>query len=279
MNQALIDLREAAQRLGVHYMTAYRYVRMGRLPATQDGGRWLVDPKDLERLQPGRADSQARRGHAQPEPYRERLRERMLAGDEAGAWKLVETFLVSGGSPQAALVEVLAPAMREVGEGWQRGELSVGDEHRATAVALRLVGRLGPMFVRRGRPRGKVVVASAPGDPHALPAAIVASVLRGHGYAVVELGGNTPEGSVLAEVEAAGNRLRGVVISVSSQDRLEAAQAVATAVRSVAPDTPILIGGPAVTSEEQAAEVGSDGWASDAAALAELLAVPRRGSA
>lgn len=279
MNDALIDLREAAQRLGVHYMTAYRYVRMGRLPATQDGGRWLVDPKDLARLQPGRSASEARRGHAQPEPYRERLRDRMLAGDEAGAWKLVETFLVSGGNPQAALLDVLAPAMREVGEGWERGELSVGDEHRATAVALRLVGRLGPMFVRRGRPRGTVVVASAPGDSHALPAAIVASVLRGHGYAVVELGGNTPEGSVLAEVEAAGGRLRGVVISVSSQDRLEAAQVVAAAVRSVAPDTPVLIGGPAVVSEHEAAEAGSDGFAADAAGLAALLSAPRRTSA
>lgn len=279
MNHELIDLREAAERLGVHYMTAYRYVRMGRLPATQDGGRWLVDPEDLARLQPGRSTPEARRGHAQPELYRERLRDRILAGDEAGAWKLVETFLVSGGSPQAALLDVLAPAMREVGDGWERGELSVGDEHRATAVALRLVGRLGPMFVRRGRPRGRVVVASAPGDSHALPAAIVASVLRGHGYAVVELGGNTPEGSVLAEVEAAGGRLRGVVISVGSRDRLEAAQAVAAAVRSVAPDTPVLIGGPAVASGQEAAELGSDGWAADAAGLAALLAAPRRGSA
>jgi methanogenic corrinoid protein MtbC1 len=203
----------------------------------------------------------------------------MLAGDEAGAWKLVETFLVSGGNPQAALLDVLAPAMREIGHGWERGELSVGDEHRATAVALRLVGRLGPMFVRRGRPRGTVVVASAPGDSHALPTAIVASVLRGHGYAVVELGGNTPEGSVLAEVKAAGERLRGVVISVSSQDRLEAAQAVVAAVRSVAPDTPVLIGGPAVVSEQEAAEAGSDGFAADAADLAALLSGTRRTSA
>jgi methanogenic corrinoid protein MtbC1 len=104
-------------------------------------------------------------------------------------------------------------------------------------------------------------------------------VLRGHGYAVVELGGNTPEGSVLAEVEAAGGRLRGVVLSVSSRDRLEAAQAVAAAVRSAAPDTPVLIGGPAVVSEHEAAEAGSDGFAVDAAGLAALLSAPPRTSA
>ncbi len=276
MHDALIDLREAAERLGVHYMTVYRYVRMGRLPAIQDGGRWLVDPKDLELLQPGRAASDARRGHAQPEHYRERLRTRLLAADEAGAWRLVEAFLVSGGTPETALLDVLAPAMRDVGDGWERGELRVGDEHRATAVATRLVGRLGPMFVRRGRPRGTVVVACAPGDSHALPAAMVASVLRGRGYAVIELGGDTPQNSVLAEAEAAGDRLRGVVISVSSGDRLEAARNVATAARSVTPDSPVLVGGPAVVSDAEAESLGSDGWAADAAGLAALLATPRR---
>ncbi|HEX6326323.1 MAG TPA: B12-binding domain-containing protein [Jiangellaceae bacterium] len=275
MNDALIDLREAAQRLGVHYMTAYRYVRIGRLPATQDGGRWLVDPRDLDLLRPGRAATEARRGHAQPEHYRDQLRTPLLAGDEAAAWRLIETFLVSGGDPEAALLDVLAPAMRGVGDDWQRGELSVGDEHRATAVATRLVSRLGPMFVRRGRPRGKVVVACAPGDTHALPAAMVASVLRGRGYAVVELGGDTPEGSVVAEVEAAGDRLRGVVISVSSQGRLEAASSVAAAVRSIAPESPVLVGGPAVRSEAEAIRLGSDGLAVDAADVAAMLAAPR----
>jgi excisionase family DNA binding protein len=278
MKQGRIDLREAAKRLGVHYMTAYRYVRMGRLPATQDGGRWLVDPEDLKLLRPGRAATDARRGNAQPERYRDRLAARLLAGDEAGAWRLVEAFLGSGGTPKAALLEVLGPAMREIGSRWEGGELKVGDEHRATAVATRLVGRLGPMFVRRGRPRGIVVVACAPGDTHALPAAMVASVLRGEGYAVVELGGDTPIASVLAEVGAAGDRLRAVVISVSSEQRLAVAREVVAAVREVAPDTVLLVGGPAVTSEAEAVALGSDGWAADAGGLAALLPAPRRSS-
>jgi excisionase family DNA binding protein len=37
-----ISLREAAERLGVHYMTAYSYVRTGRLPAARDGVEWRV---------------------------------------------------------------------------------------------------------------------------------------------------------------------------------------------------------------------------------------------
>jgi excisionase family DNA binding protein len=39
-----ISLRDAAERLGVHYMTAYRDVRTGRLPASRNGVRWRIDP-------------------------------------------------------------------------------------------------------------------------------------------------------------------------------------------------------------------------------------------
>ena len=46
-----ITLQQAADRLGVHYMTAYRYIRLGILGAHKVGGRWLVDPPDLDRLQ------------------------------------------------------------------------------------------------------------------------------------------------------------------------------------------------------------------------------------
>lgn len=274
-----LDLREAADRLGVHYMTAYRYVRMGRLPAVQDGGRWTVDPADLDRLHPGRSAVTSRRGRSRPASYRERLRLRLLAGDEAGAWRLVESFLVSGGPPRSALLDVLAPVMREIGIGWERGKLTVGDEHRATAVAIRLVGRLGPMLARRGRPRGTIVVACAPGDSHALPAAVLATLLRGEGYAVVELGGDTPDDAVVAAVHAAGASLRAVAISVSSDENLAAAAGVAARVRDTHPEAMVLVGGPAVTSAEQAATLGADGWAVDGAGVAELLTTQRRASA
>src|ERR1700759_4716903 len=49
----LLNLQEVSDRLGVHYMTAYRYVRTGRLPAIQIGSHWFVDPRDLRRVRAG----------------------------------------------------------------------------------------------------------------------------------------------------------------------------------------------------------------------------------
>src|SRR4051794_39840097 len=112
-----ITLQEAADRLGVHYMTAYRYVRTGRLPARREGVQWMVDPADLQKMRaPGRPPR--RSGGVRPEGPA-KLAARMVAGDEAGAWTLVEAALASGAEPTEVYLELLAPAMQVVGDGWE----------------------------------------------------------------------------------------------------------------------------------------------------------------
>ncbi len=43
-----VSLHRAAELLGVHYMTAYRYIRLGILNATKVGGSWRIDVGDLD---------------------------------------------------------------------------------------------------------------------------------------------------------------------------------------------------------------------------------------
>ena len=47
-----LTLQEAADLLGVHYMTAYRYVRTGRLPGTRVGAHWQVQDLYFDVLGP-----------------------------------------------------------------------------------------------------------------------------------------------------------------------------------------------------------------------------------
>ena len=195
-----IGLQEAADRLGVHYMTAYRYVRTGRLDAERSGGEWRVDPAALDALQQGRPGGSARTARPSRAASRaatvRRLEDRLCANDEAGAWRLVEDALVAGAEPIDVLVDVISPAMARVGDRWEAGELTVADEHQATAIAHRVVGRLGPRFARRGRRRGTVAIGSPEGDHHALPVAIAADVVRGRGFDVAELGAQHTRGFV-----------------------------------------------------------------------------------
>lgn len=264
-----ITLHEAAERLGVHYMTAYRYVRLGQLPARKESGTWRVSVSDLEAFR-GPATSPPGRGEA---PWSERLRARMVAGDVAGAWGVVEAALTAGTEPARIYTEVLAPALTAIGEGWAEGELGIEDEHLATAVASRLVGRLGPRFARRGRPRGTVVVAMPPGERHGLGSAMLADVLRGAGFAVLDLGPDTP----VASLEATLRRLpevSAVCVSVAyaHPDTLSAAAEMVAVARSASgPATPVLVGGGAVQSAEEASALGADGWAPDPLGAVDLI--------
>ncbi|HKX72370.1 MAG TPA: B12-binding domain-containing protein, partial [Acidimicrobiales bacterium] len=183
-----------AERLGVHYMTAYRYVRTGQLIAARRAGRWTVDQGDLAAFESDRStppprgrrraddDAAADHGGAGRRRYRARLLERLLAGDEAGAWRVVESALVTRMRPDRVHLDLLAPCLREIGDRWAAGSLSVGDEHVASAVAVRLAARLAPLCARRGRTRGTLVIGGSAGELHGLPLTLVTNVLRSRGW-------------------------------------------------------------------------------------------------
>ncbi len=148
-----LSLQEAADRLGVHYMTAYRYVRTGRLPAVQIGSQWWVDPRDLRGATGKEAVAGRPRAVTRQSSRRaaaKRLEGRLVAGDEAGAWAIIEARLGAGSSPDDVILDELGEAMRSVGTRWKAGEYTVDDEHRASGVAARLVARLGARFTKRG---------------------------------------------------------------------------------------------------------------------------------
>jgi excisionase family DNA binding protein len=264
----LITLTAAAERLGVHYMTAYRYVRTGRLAGVREGNEWRVRTDDVDALLAPPAPDEPR-GRRRRTDYRARLEDRLLAGDEGGAWELIERALTSSMEPADVYHDVLAPAMRSIGDRWAAGELTVADEHQASAITHRLIGRMGPRFVKRGRRRGTVILGSAPGDHHALPTAFLADLLRDRSFTVIDLGANTPVESFLDAVAHTPDVVAvGVCLTVP-----ELAEAVTEVVEALhrAGDAPVVLGGAAIEDGPHAATLGADGWAPDGRAAVELF--------
>jgi excisionase family DNA binding protein len=276
-NSQELTLEEAAELLQVHYMTVYKYVRTGRIKAERRQARWVIDSNDLEAFRERHETPQAqsdpwrRAGPAQRWAGRaNRLMARMIAGDGPGSWSIIESSLVSG-QPADMYLKLLAPALKEVGDGWSRGDIPIADEHRATAVALGLAGRLSPLFVRRGPSReATVLLAGAEGDPHVVPLLMVADALRAEGWTIVNLGADVPRAELLATARAIGH-LRAVGISLSSKRRATRTAKNIRALRAACPDVPVLLGGPAADSEQWARDLGADGWACDLAGAAELV--------
>jgi excisionase family DNA binding protein len=267
-----ITLHEAAELLGVHYMTAYRYVRTGRLDAEKSGNVWRVDRKAVEQLahaeptptgRSGAGQSGARRSHSHL------LVKRLVADDEAGAWNVVQDAMAWGRSAEEVVFDVVSPALERIGDGWRDGSFDVGDEHVASTIALRLLGRLGPQFNRRGPKRGAVVLGAPAGDLHGLPIALVADPLRGRGFHVTDLGPNTPAASF---GHAAGAATGLVAVAIGATTRRND-DAISAAIRSVrqAVEVPVILGGAAVGSTAKAKRLGADFYSSTGRAVLEII--------
>lgn len=246
-----LTLNAVAEELGVHYMTAYRYVRTGRLPAAKVGGGWLVERDDLDAF---RADPTPRSTTVRVD-WSARLGDRLIDGDENGAWTVIEDSMASGLTPRAVYLDVLSPALAAIGAGWAAGEVTIAEEHRATAVTNRLIGRLGPRFNRPGRTRGTIVIGAVAGDQHAVPVAMAADLLRERGFTVMDLGADSPVESFLDAAQLA-DRLVAVGISSTATDTDDQVIATIEAVdREVG--CPVVIGGHGLGVEARRARVAA----------------------
>jgi excisionase family DNA binding protein len=272
-----LSLHEAAERVGVHYMTIYRRIRLGILPARKIGGTWMVDPADLELATTTPDRGRRRRGASHPRVsiWQERLQARMLSGDAAGSWQVVEAAMASGLEPGEIYVSILTPTLRDIGASWRSGDISIDQEHLASGVAATLIGRMSPRFTRPGRKKGVVIVAMPPGERHGLGVAMLADILSDAGYDVLNLGPDTPTASFAAAMRDAGS-LAAVIVSVVDTERRPAAGRLLAAAGRERPSVPRLVGGHAIPDERAALDLGADGWVADPRMLGDLIQALQR---
>lgn len=188
----LLTLQEAAERLHVHYMTAYRWVRRGDLPAFKTGGRLRVRLEDLERFLAERrldvANAATLSGQTDWDRHVERLTTMLLEGDAPASWREVQKVISDGATAGDAYVRLLLPALIRIADRASSGRVSTAVEHRACQVIVTIVGRLSELFRRRGPTRGTAVCLAPPGEAHAITSAILSDFMRAAGYDVHHLG-------------------------------------------------------------------------------------------
>ena len=112
---------------------------------------------------------------------------------------------------------VIAPLLTRTGEGWERGELSVAQEH---VLSAEVRARLEPLAISSASGvRGAAVLACAPGERHELGLLMLAALMRADGWRVVYLGGDTPIDGALSMAR----HVDAVVLCVSAAmpERLE----------------------------------------------------------
>lgn len=272
-----LSLQDAARRLKVHYMTVYRYVRSGRLPARQVNGEWRVSLADVREFSASRTArtspaSRARRGRRASADWAGRFEYCLVVGDEAGAQRLLDDALVSGHDQFSLYLEVVAPALVAIGARWERGELQIHEEHRASNIVARLFARISARFAHRGPSRGTIVIGGPSGERHGLALTMIADLLRSRGWSVSDIGTDVPAGA-FAEAVRNVDQLRAVCIGVTLDDSMANAREAVLAVKGAVPaGVMVVVGGAAIRDEASARSLGADAWASNPRTLIALLA-------
>jgi excisionase family DNA binding protein len=265
-----LNIKQVAAELRVHYMTAYRYVRTGRLPARKVGTGWVVSASDLagfvERpLSLIRSDEDTFRAD-----WRERLRLTLVIGDEMAAWRVLEEALAAGHSPTECYIDFIVGAINEISNRSELPRKPEASEYLATATATRLVARLGARFRRPGRSRGTIVFGAPLGEHHVLPISVVADLVRLNGFNCLELGADVPP-EAFAGAARNAYRLVAVGVGVTTATNLDIITATVAAVHDVDPDIPVVLGGQAAASSDATARTGVTACASDGAQAIEIF--------
>jgi corrinoid protein of di/trimethylamine methyltransferase len=202
------------------------------------------------------------------------LYDAILAGNAKKAESVTKAALEAKADPGELVQKYMIPAMDEVGKRFECNEYFVPElliAARAMKTSLELIA---PLLAAAGtEPVGRVVIGTVQGDLHDIGKNLVASMLEGGGFKVVDLGVDVPPERF---VEAAKEK-EGTIIALSAllTTTMTMMKTVIDALdkAGIRQKTKVMIGGAPIT-QQYADEIGADGYsdnASTAVALARKL--------
>lgn len=197
----------------------------------------------------------------------------VLSGERREALRLViDEGVARGMSPEVVRRDVIQAAQLEIGARWQRNEISVADEHMATAIAQLALAHLFN-HTKPAPANGKsALVACVPGELHDFPARLAADALDLAGFNVRFLGADVPENALVGA--ATSKRPDIIALSVTITFNIPGLKAAIAALRaSSVADIPVVIGGNACKLDGLARELHADAQAADAD---ELVTIAKR---
>lgn len=197
-------------------------------------------------------------------PELEKLYEAILNGDAPTALEITQAALAAQADPEELLSKWMIPAIDEVGRRFEEGEYFVPElliAGRAMKGALEL---LRPLLSARGvEPIGRVVIGTVKGDMHDIGKGLVASMLEGAGFEVIDLGVDVAADTFVTQADSSGADI--VALSALLTTTMPAMKEVIRALREAGllSKCKVIVGGAPVT-QQYADSIGADGYSSNA---------------
>ena len=198
------------------------------------------------------------------------LKQRVTDGDAPGTVALTKELMASGVAPETILNDGLIAAMAHVGQLFESGEYFVPEmlvSARAMKGALEL---LRPALAAANvQAIGKIVIGTVQGDLHDIGKNLVAMMMEGAGFEVIDLGVNVPPEKFVKTVEEQKPDVLGFSAFLTTTMPMIKVNIEALKKAGLRDKVKIMAGGAPVTAHY--AEIsGADGYAPDASATARL---------
>ena len=193
------------------------------------------------------------------------LHQAILTGDADTAKAVTEAALAEGIAPLALVQETMMPAMDEVGKKFEANEYFVPELLLAARAMKGCLELIRPLLAAGGiEPTGRVAIGTVKGDLHDIGKNLVAAMLEGGGYEVIDLGVNVDPMKFVKAVKEKGAQI--VALSALLTTTMPAMKTTIEALKKagVREQVKVMVGGAPVT-ESFAKEIGADGYSQNAA--------------
>ena len=196
------------------------------------------------------------------------LADAIIGGDQSEAVEITRAALEEGTAAESVLNKGLIAGMEVVGVRFKNNEVYIPEvliSARAMKSAMEI---LEPELVKAGvEPIGKFLIGTVQGDLHDIGKNLVAMMLKGAGFEVIDIGVDVSAEEFVERAEATGVQLVGMSALLTTT--MPGMEKTLKALRDAGVSAKIMIGGAPVT-QGYADKIGADGYAADAASAVDL---------
>lgn len=202
--------------------------------------------------------------------FLEKIKLSILDGNLEDCQSVVQQAMDAGLSADDILKKGLVPAMAEVGRLFEEGEYFVPEMLIAARAMQGGLHLLKPLLVsEKVEPVGRVVIGTVKGDLHDIGKNLVAIMMEGAGFEIVDLGTDVPVEKFVNEVKEKKADI--LAMSALLTTTMTTMPAVINALKDagIRDGVKVMVGGAPVT-QEFAAQIGADGYTPDASQAARM---------
>lgn len=201
---------------------------------------------------------------------KEKFKSFLLIGDYKKALSFSDNYIKSSKDIPIFYQKIIQPTLYDIGNLWEKGEISVAEEHLATSIIGRIMANIYLKIPFKRKKSGKVIVTSSPNEYHEIGGRMVADIIESEGYVVHYLGANTPSNDIIKQIKKIKPQI--LAISVTMPFNIDKVALLISEVKKMDKDSPKIIVGGIVFNliPDLYKSIDADYWAPDAISALEL---------